>query len=61
MTKAQCIREAEQLEASAKDNLTAWAICGESHKYSEWMERAAKLRRAAEFNSKRERDEFLAG
>lgn len=57
-TEKQLVREAASLEASAKDNLAAWALLGQSSKYSERMDRAANLRRAAELKGA-ERNEFM--
>jgi hypothetical protein len=47
-TKAQLLKEADSIESSAKDNLPAWVMLGQSSKYSEAMDKAAKLRKAAD-------------
>ena len=47
-TKQQLIKEAASIEASARDNLQAWVLIGQSNKYGEAMEKAAKLRKAAD-------------
>ena len=47
-TKAQMLSEAEKIEAHAKESLQAWAICGQTEKYGQYMEKASNLRRAAE-------------
>lgn len=47
-TKQQLIKEAASIEASARDSLQAWVILGQTNKYSEAMEKAAKLRKAAD-------------
>jgi len=57
-TAKQLTTEAASLEASAKDNLRAWAILGQSSKYDEHMTKAANLRRAAELKGA-ERREFM--
>jgi hypothetical protein len=57
-SKAQLWREADSLEASAKDNLRSWTILGQTSKYDEHMQKAANLRRAAELKG-RERAEYM--
>lgn len=57
-TKQQLMREADSLEASANENLTAWTILGQTRKYSECMQKAADLRRAAELKG-HDRNEFM--
>ena len=47
-TKAQLKKEADGIEASAKENMTAWILVGQSSKFDEAMDKAAKLRKAAE-------------
>ncbi len=46
-TAAQLLKEAEAIEAHAKDQLPGWIILGTTEKYSDAMDEAAKLRRAA--------------
>lgn len=41
------IEDAEKIEKSAKENLKAWSILGQTDKYSEAMDTAYKLRAAA--------------
>jgi hypothetical protein len=59
-TTQQLTHEAASLEASAKDNLAAWSILGQTSKYDEHMTKAANLRRAAELKGA-ERREFMCG
>lgn len=52
-------READQLERAANEGMLAYIAAGESHKYSDAMERVRKLRRAAEIRTPYERMEYL--
>jgi len=56
----QILREAAQIEDSARDQLAAWCLLGQSQKYGEAMDMAAQLRRAAEMPLAT-RNEFLRG
>jgi glucosamine 6-phosphate synthetase-like amidotransferase/phosphosugar isomerase protein len=57
-TVKQVLREAEAIERSAKESLEAWVILGQTQKYADAMEKAAKLRRASTM-SIAERNHFL--
>ena len=50
---------AASLEADAEESLPAWIILGQTSRYSENMEKAAVLRRAAKIKSIAQRREFL--
>lgn len=57
-TVKQVLRDADAIEKSAKESLTAWTILGTTDKYSDAMEKVAKLRRAATM-SIAERNQFI--
>lgn len=57
--KEALIQEAESIERIAKESLKAWAILGQSHKYSDLMQQAYTVRRAAETKSIHVRREML--
>ncbi|CAG9236989.1 hypothetical protein PSP6_700033 [Paraburkholderia tropica] len=59
--KEALLREAESIEASAKDSLDSWVLLGQSAKYAEAMEKASTLRSAASIANVAERREFLRG
>ena len=48
VNKQALLNEAASIEASAKNNLNAWCILGQSEKYGQALEQAAKLRKAAD-------------
>lgn len=50
---------AAQIETAAKESKIGWFICGKSSRYTEEMEKAAVLRRAAEIKSVSRRREYL--
>ena len=47
MRREQMLKEADQIEASAKESLEAWIILGQLDKYDQKMQMAADMRRAA--------------
>lgn len=57
-TKAQLLKEAGSIEASSKDSLAAWTVLGQTEKYTQHIEKAANLRRAAELKGW-ERSQFM--
>lgn len=59
VSTAALIQMADSTERSARDNLQAWTILGQTDKFSAAMDRAAALRRATEIRSMAQRREYL--
>ena len=58
--RTEClIDDADKIERSARDNLNAWILTGQSYRYGEEMAQAGTLRRAAKEKNLAIRREIL--
>lgn len=60
VSKKALLQEAASIEASAKDNLQAWIILGQTSKFDAAMKKASLLRKCAGLTWAIERRELLA-